>query len=93
MLWGNQTSTGLGNDGYGVITSGTALPDSDASGMPDDWKAAVGISMTNPAAGEVTSPTGYTYLENYLAWKALPNAWIQKNTAAQPTSVTINLSQ
>ena len=93
MLWGNQTSTGLGNDGYGVITSGTALPDSDASGMPDDWKTAVGISMTNPAAGEVTSPTGYTYLENYLAWKALPNAWVPKNTAAQPTSVTINLSQ
>jgi autotransporter-associated beta strand protein len=93
MLWGNQTSTGLGNDGYGIITSGTALPDSDSSGMPDDWKAAVGISMTNPAAGEVTSPTGYTYLENYLAWKAQPNAWVQKNTAAQPTSVTINLSQ
>jgi autotransporter-associated beta strand protein len=93
MLWGNQTSTGLGNDGYGVITSGTALPDSDASGMPDDWKAAVGISMTNPAAGETTSSTGYTYLENYLAWKALPNAWVAKNTAAQPTSVIVNLSQ
>jgi autotransporter-associated beta strand protein len=93
MLWGNQNSTGLGNGGYGVIVSGTALADSDASGMPDDWKAAVGVSPTDPAAGEVTSSTGYTYLENYLAWKALPNAWVAKNTAAQPTSVTIDLSQ
>jgi len=93
MLWGNQTATGLGNGGYGVIVSGTALPDSDASGMPDDWKAAIGLSMTNPAVGGATSSTGYTNLENYLAWKAVPNAWVQKNTAAQPTSVTINLSQ
>jgi autotransporter-associated beta strand protein len=93
MLWGNQTSTGLGNDGYGVITGGTPLPDSDASGMPDDWKAAVGISMTNPAAGAVTSPTGYTYLENYLAWKAQPNAWVTKNTGTPTPSVTIDLSQ
>jgi autotransporter-associated beta strand protein len=88
-----QTDTGLGNDGYGTITGGTPLPDSDSSGMPDDWKAAVGISLTNPAVGEETSSTGYTYLENYLAWKALPNTWVAKNTTAQPTSVTIDLSQ
>jgi len=93
MLWGNQTATGLGNSGYGVITSGTALPDSDASGMPDDWKAAMGLSMTNPAAGGVTASNGYTNLENYLAWKAQPNAWVAKNTSAQPTSVSIDLSQ
>jgi autotransporter-associated beta strand protein len=89
----NQGDTGLGNDGYGTITGGNPLPDSDSSGMPDDWKAAVGISLTNPAAGAVTSPTGYTYLENYLAWKAQPNTWVAKNTTSLPTSVTIDLSQ
>ena len=75
-----QTDTGLGNDGYGTITGGVALPDSDGSGMPDDWKAAEGLSLTNPAISGSTSSTGYTYLENYLAWKALPNAWVAKNT-------------
>jgi hypothetical protein len=89
----NQTDTGLGNDGYGTITGGGALPDSDGSGMPDDWKAAEGLSLTNPAISGSTSSTGYTYLENYLAWKALPNAWLARNTTAQPTSVTIDLSQ
>jgi autotransporter-associated beta strand protein len=94
-----QTDTGLVNpsnsefNGYGVIVSGTALPDSDASGMPDDWKAAMGLSMTNPAVSGYTSSTGYTNLENYLNWKAQPNTWVAKNTAAQPTSVSIDLSQ
>jgi autotransporter-associated beta strand protein len=88
-----QSDTGLGNSGYGTITGGVALPDSDSSGMPDDWKAAEGLSLTNPAISGSTTSTGYTNLENYLAWKALPNAWVAKNTTAQPTSVTIDLSQ
>jgi autotransporter-associated beta strand protein len=92
-LWTSQIATGLSGSGYGVIVGGAALPDSDASGMPDDWKAAMGLSLTNPAVGGVTSSTGYTNLENYLNWKAQPNAWVAKNSAAQPTSVTIDLSQ
>ncbi len=71
----------------------TPLPDSDASGMPDDWKAAMGLSLTNPAIAGVTATNGYTNLENYLNWKASPNAWVAKNTPGQPTSVTIDLSQ
>jgi len=93
MLWGNQTSTGLGNDGYGVIVGGLPLPDSDGNGMPDDWKAAKGLSLTNAAIGSQTSSTGYTNLENYLSWKALPNAFVAKNTSGLPTSVTIDLSK
>jgi autotransporter-associated beta strand protein len=92
-FWVTQESTGLGNNGYGVIISGTALPDSDESGMPDDWKAAMGLSLTNPAVSGVTASNGYTNLENYLSWKAQPNAWVAKNTAALPTSVRIDLSQ
>jgi autotransporter-associated beta strand protein len=88
-----QYNDGLGNTGYGTITPGTALPDTDNAGMPDDWKAAMGLSLTNPAISGSTSSTGYTNLENYLAWKAQPNTWVAKNTAAQPTSVTIDLSQ
>jgi len=92
-LWSYQTNTGLGNNGYGVITSGNTLPDGDGSGMPDDWKAALGLTLANPAISGSTSTTGYTYLENYLAWKAQPNAWVAKNTSGAPTSLSIDLSQ
>jgi autotransporter-associated beta strand protein len=91
-LFNGEDDTNLGNGGYGTITGGNPLQDSDNSGMPDDWRAAVGISMTNPAISGSTSSTGYTYLENYLAWAALPNGWIAKNTTAQPSSLSINLS-
>ena len=42
-LWTSQTATGLGNNGYGIVTPGTLRPDSDDDGMPDYWKAAVGL--------------------------------------------------
>jgi autotransporter-associated beta strand protein len=93
FLWTSQGSSGLGNDGYGVITTGEPLPDSDGNGMPDDWKSAKGLSLSNAAVAYQTSSTGYTNLENYLNWKALPNAFVAKNTTTIPTSVTINLSQ
>ena len=92
-LWTSQSSSGLGNSGYGVITGGQPLPDSDGDGMPDDWKSAKGLSLSSGADAGLTTSTGYTNLENYLNWKALPNAFVAKNTASIPTSVTIDLSQ
>jgi autotransporter-associated beta strand protein len=93
FLWTSQESSNLGNSGYGVITGGEPLPDSDGNGMPDDWKSAKGLSLSNAAVAYQTSSTGYTNLENYLNWKALPNAFVARNTASIPTSVTIDLSQ
>ncbi len=94
FLWTTQGSTNLGNSGYGVIVGGQALPDSDGSGMPDDWKAAMGLSLTDPTISTKTSTTTpYTNLENYLNWKAQPNAFVAKNTSALPSSVVIDLSQ
>ena len=93
-FWTDQHNTLLGNSGYGVIVGGQGLPDSDGSGMPDDWKSAKGLSLTNASiSGSTDATTSYTYLEDYLAWKSQPNTWVSKNTSGTPTSVTVDLSQ
>ncbi|MGD1084165.1 MAG: MBG domain-containing protein [Verrucomicrobiota bacterium] len=68
-LWTTQTSTGLGNNGYGVIVGGTAPVNTSGDGIPDYYKEATG---DNPAAADgLTAGTGgYTKLENYLNWLA-----------------------
>ena len=77
-MWTTQTSTGLGNSGYGVIDGGTALTDTDGDGMPDIWENATG---SNPLVANSLTNTadGYTLLEHYLNWLAAPHAIIQTN--------------
>jgi autotransporter-associated beta strand protein len=91
-LYTSQTSTGLSDNGYGTIASGTPPVDSDRDGMPDDWEAAKGLNAANAADGKIIQASGYSNLEDYLNWLALPHAFVAKNTAALPTSVTIDLS-
>src|SRR5208282_3521649 len=66
--------TGLGNDGYGVITNGTLPPDFDGDGMPDYWKLAVGLSLTNSNDAMIIASDGYANIEHYLNWLAEPHA-------------------
>jgi autotransporter-associated beta strand protein len=72
-LWTSQTQTGLGNDGFGVITPGTAPVDTDGDGIPDYYEEATG---SNPNVADSLTPGtgGYTKLENYLNWLATPHA-------------------
>jgi autotransporter-associated beta strand protein len=86
-LWTTQTATGLGNDGYGVITPGVLPVDTDGDGMPDYWEVALG---SNPNVADSLTPGtgGYTKLENYLNWLANPHAITQTNA-----SVTADLTQ
>lgn len=93
QLWVSQTSTGLGNSGYGVLNGGTAPVDSDQDGMPDDWETAKGLNPSSAADAAMTSSTGYTNLEDYLNWLALPHAFVAKNTSTGPSSVDIDLSK
>ena len=86
-LWTSQTATGLGNDGYGVITPGVAPVDSDGDGMPDYWKMALGLNLTNGADALTPGAGGYTHLENYLNWLAGPNA---VTTTSTPTNVDLS---
>ena len=78
-LYNDQTSTGLGNNGYGVLNGGTVPLDSDQDGMPDYWELALG---SNPNVADSLTPGtgGYTKLENYLNWLAGPHAVAPKNS-------------
>ena len=86
-LYTSQASTGLANNGYGTITGGATPLDSDRDGMPDYWEQATGSdpfganSLTNTA-------DGYTLLEHYINFLAVPHAITQTNVA-----VDIDLTQ
>lgn len=73
-LWISQSATGLGNNGYGIITAYTPPADSDGDGMPDYWKAAVGLSLTSGSDAMTIASDGYANIEHYLNWLAAPNA-------------------
>ena len=79
QMWTSQTSTGLGNNGYGVLNGGTVPVDTDGDGMPDYWEEAMG---SNPNVADSLTPGigGYTKLENYLNWLAAPHAVAPKNS-------------
>jgi hypothetical protein len=85
-MYTSQTSTGLDNNGYGSITSGTRAPDGDNDGMSDAWEKAAG---TNPSSDDAMTKAadGYTNLEHYVNWLAEPHA-----TTASDKSVDIDLS-
>ncbi len=86
-LYYDQTSTGLGNNGYGTLTAGTAPINSSGDGLPDYWKLAIGLS-TNVYYPLTNTADGYTLLEHYLNWLAAPHIVTETNTA-----VDIDLSQ
>jgi len=90
-LYTSQSQTGLAGDGYGVIAGGTVPVDSDRDGMPDDWETAKSLNPANAADGKVITASGYSNLEEYLNWLALPHAFVPKNTAVQPTFTTVDL--
>jgi autotransporter-associated beta strand protein len=85
-LWTSQTSTGLGNNGYGVINGGVAAIDTDGDGMPDYWEKAVGLNPNNASDAMTIASDGYANIEHYLNWLAGPHALTSTNA-----SVTVDL--
>lgn len=80
QMWTSQTATGLGNNGYGTITGGATPVNSSGDGIPDYWKIANGLNP-NIAYPLTNTADGYTLLEHYLNWLALPHAVTETNTA------------
>ena len=52
--------------GWPALAAGIPCVESLHDGIPDQWKAAMGLSTTDPTLANTTAPNGYTYLENYL---------------------------
>jgi len=80
-LYYDQTSTGLGNNGYGVVNGGVAPLDTDGDGMPDYWEKAVGLNPNLNDAMTIAAD-GYANIEHYLNWLAAPHALTVTNTPA-----------
>ena len=94
----------VANNGFGTLTSTAPPIDTDLDGMPDYWERALGFSTItqnhNTVFGSTAgtffpagTPTGYTHLEEYLHFKSLPHATMEKNTAGQTSTFTVDLSR
>ncbi len=86
QMWTTQTATGLGNSGYGAINGGVPLVDTDGDGLPDIWETAVGLNPNNASDGATINADGYSQLEEYFNWLALPHAIVPTNV---PTDIDL----
>jgi hypothetical protein len=83
--------TGIGNGGFGTLLSTPAPIDTDRDGMPDFWEKAVGLNPTlddhrahvpDCVFAYVAANSGYSWLEDYLQFLAIPHGVIAKRAAA-----------
>lgn len=97
----------ISNGGFGTLNSASAPADSDLDGMPDVWENTLGWNVASQDHNTALSsfggfvsgltffpsntPAGYTRLEEYLHFKAIPHATIPRNTTGSPTSLTVDL--
>ena len=99
--------TGLPNGGYGNLNSASAPVDTDQDGMPDYYESALGwnaaaqdhnTALAN-SGGLITGTTffptstvaGYTRLEEYLHFLAIPHGVVAKNITGTPTSIAVDM--
>jgi hypothetical protein len=94
-LYTSQLTTGLGNNGYGVINGGAPAVDTDNDGMPDYWENAMGLNPNVNDAMTIAAD-GYANIEHYLNWLAVPHAVTTNGTVdvdlGQYTSGFTNVS-
>jgi hypothetical protein len=84
-IYSNQSSTGLANDGYGIIASGTQFTETSNSGIPDYWAVANGISTSDANAGTYAyGSTGYENVEVYANSLVLPAPWSALDLTGTP---------
>ena len=86
-MYKSQTETGLSNDGFGVINSGTKETDTDNDGMPDYWELANDLDINKDDAMTIGSD-GYANIERYINWLGD----LHKRTS-MGTALTIDLEE
>ncbi len=98
---------GASNGGFGVLASTAAPVDTDKDGMPDFYEDALlwnktvddhntavpatGATPTNASFFPVNTPAGYTRLEEYLHFLAIPHGFVAKSVNGGLTSIVIDL--
>ena len=102
-----ESSLGLANGGFGELAGTLPPLDTDKDGMPDAYEIALGwnpaaqdhntalASSGGLVAGTTffppATPAGYTRLEEYLHFLAIPHGTVARNVAGLPTSITVDL--
>ena len=91
----NENDLAVSNNGLGTLRSTPAPADSDADGMPDLWEKTLGWNpdaddhntelprrdgfIAEPTFFPPKTPAGYTWLEEYLHFLAIPHGVVAKN--------------
>ncbi len=94
----SAAGTGASNSGFGTLISTPAPADSDRDGMPDFWELSLGSSAsaddhTNAVPAGAFVPAGYTLLEEYLQYLAMPHGSVAKALAPAPTALEVDLQK
>lgn len=55
-----------GSRGWPELRQATPPADTDGDGIPDAWETGHGLDPNNPADRNLTAPSGYTWLEEYM---------------------------
>jgi hypothetical protein len=88
----DEAELAVSGKGFGTLRSSPAPADSDGDGMPDFWENTLGW---NPAVADhnelvagstffpQNTPAGYTRLEEYLHFLAIPHGVVAKGTAVR----------
>ncbi|BCU79756.1 autotransporter-associated beta strand repeat-containing protein [Luteolibacter sp. LG18] len=105
-----ESDTGASNSGFGVLSSTAAPVDTDKDGMPDFYEDALGWSkavddhttalansggvITGTTFFPASTPSGYTRLEEYLHYLAIPHGMVAKYLSGDtPTTLAIDLGK
>jgi hypothetical protein len=97
FIFNDQEQSGLPNSGYGTLKSAPAPTDTDHDGMPDYYERALGWNpalddhntplpskggvITEPTFLPPGSPAGYTRLDEYLHFLAIPHGTAARGSA------------
>ena len=103
----SESHAGASNGGFGTLNSAAAPVDTDQDGMPDFYETALGWNPASQdhntalanSGGVITGTTfmpagtvaGYTRLEEYLHYLAIPHGTVAKNISGTPTSIQVDL--
>ena len=102
-----ESALGLANGGFGELAGTLPPLDTDKDGMPDYYETALGWNpaaqdhntalassggfVTGTTFFPPSTPAGYTRLEEYLHFLAIPHGTVARNVAGSPTSITVDL--